>query len=199
MNTRTCIRWTTAFLLAFVFCESNISFAQLIRVSDELRAELGEKALEYVSRFGIYVNIVSNKSSYPEEITEATRLALQLFDREDATVEVSSSRRSTTQKFTIAEYLNRLMVLPYSEVSIEWAEIAFVSDIHKGTDGNYYGIATIDQRFTGFLDGAPVYRDITTKYIEIVIKQSVVDAWGEKYAEWEVFLSDISVIQTWEG
>ena len=174
--------------------------AQEGRLTEEQKKEFSFKALDNVDRLGIYLEIIADKQSPPEDVQDATRLALQLFDSEDAIVEVSSLNRPNDppRQFSIRDYLRRLKALNYTSIEIEWADIAYVSNLRRGSDGNYYGVVTITQRFLGYREGRPIYGDITEKHIEVVIRPNAIGSGGTVVRDWNVFLTKISVKVTRE-
>jgi hypothetical protein len=80
-------------------------------------------------------------------------------------------------------------------VEIQWYEIGYVSQLRQDPDGRYYGTVTISQRFKGISDGKPVYEDITTKHIQVVLERLELDK-DKKEHYWDVRLGDISVVET---
>ncbi len=153
------------------------------------------KALQKSADLGRYLNQISNKSTDFQDANKAINNAVELFVSEDATVEISSSSASMKSRLKIREYLNKLKLLKYSKVSIEWTDIYYVSNLRKGPDGNYYGVISLQQKFEGYQEGKVVYSDITRKNIEIVLKTYRKEVEGESLLLWDVFLSDIGISQ----
>ncbi|MBP7168006.1 MAG: hypothetical protein KBB64_10100 [Bacteroidia bacterium] len=156
---------------------------------DRLRKK-GENKVEQLKNF---IDIISNKSTSTTEATQAIELAVGLFDSEERTVTVSSLTTSTSKNRKVRVYFNRLKQLPYTEVKVEWANFQYTSKFKKGNDGKYYGYVTFEQRFTGYIDGIPVYQDKIERNLTIVISkyQKIVN--GNLVDEWDVFLGDMAI------
>ena len=71
-----------------------------------------------------------------------------------------------------------------------------VRHFRKGPDGNYYGVISIQQKFTGFIDNKPVFADVTTKNIEIVLKTYKKEVDGESLELWDVFLNNVGISES---
>lgn len=154
------------------------------------------KGLMKVKRLTEYFNIIVQKTTPQNTAQNTIQSALGLFDSEDHTVEVSNLNRAQKNRYPVRTYLNRLRMLNYQRVSIEAANFTYVSTFRKGPDGNYYGIARFRQAFTGYRDDKPVYSDVTTKTVGVVLKPYQKAMEGESVENWDVFLGDISVAQT---
>lgn len=72
----------------------------------------------------------------------------------------------------------------------------YVSNLRKGTDGRYYGIVTVYQKFTGYSGDNIKYADVTEKNIEIVIDRIPKNVGGTTVNVWEVYLGNITVAET---
>lgn len=155
-----------------------------------------ERALQKTKELGVYISIIADKSTESEYVDNAIDLAVQLFLNEESSVEVSNVNSNSKVQYPIRTYLTRLKLLPYDHIEISWSNISYVSNLKKGADGRYYGIITMQQKFFGFLEGEVVYKDTTQKNIEVVVDlyDKVID--GETQKLWEVFLSEIGVVQT---
>ena len=155
------------------------------------------KALKKVEDLGFMLNIISDKETDPLDANTAIDNAVKLFIDEEATVQVSNVSDTTYRsKFKVREYLKRVKALKYDKVKIEWTSIQYVSDLRLGDDGNYHGVISYEQLFTGFIDGNIVYRDLTKKDTLVVVKRQAIENEGKTFICWEVLLSDIQVTQT---
>ena len=163
------------------------------------RKEFSAKALDKTRNLGQYFSIIADKETNWQDANEAIDLAVTLFVSEEAQVEVSSTSTREKKTFPIRKYLERLKLLKYERVEISWSDIAYVSNLKKGVDGNYYGVVSFVQKFTGYRDGKPVYSDYTRKNIEVVLKGYTKKVGGQTQELWDVFLSDIGVVNTRRG
>lgn len=168
-------------------------------LSDIDMKEFRAKALDKTRNLGQYFSIIADKSTNWQDANDAIDLAVTLFVNEEARVEVSSVNTSEKRQYPIRNYLERLKLLKYDRIEITWSDIVYVSNLKKGVDGNYYGIITFVQKFTGFRDGQEVYSDYTRKNIEIVLKGYTKQVGGQTHELWDVFLSDIGVVNTRRG
>ncbi len=154
------------------------------------------KSLQKVEDLGAYISIIADKNTEWQESNKAIDLACTLFVNEEANVEVSSKGSPEKTKYKIRPYLNRIKLLKYDRVEVSWTNISYVSDLRKGVDGNYYGVITLQQVFTGFIEGKVAYTDVTKKNIEVVLKGYEKLVEGKTIGLWDVFLSDIGVVVT---
>lgn len=175
---------------------SSASVSAVKKFSDEDLQAFQSKGLLKVKRLTEYFNIVSQKSTPNSTAQNTIQTAVELFDNDSRSVEVSSVTREQKTRFPIRTYLNRLRMLNYERVVIEAADFSYVSSFRKGPDGNYYGVARFRQAFTGYRDGKAVYSDITTKSVGVTLKPYQKAMEGEAVENWDVFLGDISVTQT---
>ena len=153
-----------------------------------------EKALQKTAELGTLIAIISDRNNSLEEANKAVELAVKLFINEDAEIEVSGP--DGRKRYKVRAYLNRLKLLDYDKIEVSWTDISYVSDLKKGTDGNYYGVITVQQRFKGFMDKELVYGDLTEKNIEVMLTPYQKKTDGEIQEKWDVFLSDVGVVVT---
>lgn len=157
------------------------------------------KALDKTDNLATYFQIIADKETPWQDANKAIDLAVKLFINEDAKVEVSSVNSVQKKHYPIRVYLERLKLLKYDQVDIEWSDISYVSELRKGPDGNYYGTISFVQKFTGYRDGQVAYSDLTRKNIEVILKGYEKDVGGEIVELWDIFLSDIGVVNTRRG
>lgn len=157
------------------------------------------RALEKTQTLGQYFALIADKETPWQEANDAIDLAVGLFIGEEASVEVSSSNSDVKKRFPIRRYLERMKLLKYDQIEIEWSDISYVSNLRKGVDGNYYGVVSFVQRFAGYREGKMVYTDYTRKSIEVILKGYTKFVGGTYKEEWDVFLSDIGVVNTRKG
>lgn len=152
------------------------------------------KALQKTEDLGTFISIISDRSNSLEEANKAVELAVKLFISEDAEIEVSGPEGK--KRYKVRSYLNRLKLLDYDKIEISWTDISYVSDLKKGTDGNFYGVITLQQRFKGFMENQLVYGDLTEKNVEVMLVPYQKKTDGEVQEKWDVFLSDVGVVVT---
>lgn len=173
--------------------------AQVLNVklsADQLEA-FREEADRKTHNLSNYIAIIADKTKDQEIRIKAMNLAVKLFIDENQIVQVSSKNRNSIKSYKITQYLNRLRVLPYTKVTIQWYDINFIGDFKYGTDGKYYAVATIFQKFEGFSsEGKIIYEDITKKDIELVLNNQTKQIGDKKVKEWDVLLGQISVLET---
>lgn len=175
-------------------CFSGMSQVNILNESE--LEEFKYLALKKATTFSTYITKIANKSTSYYDKETAISQSLNLFIHDTVTIQVSYCGGSGNNKIIarqLIDYLRRLSLLNYDQVQIEWVECAMIKDLTKGDDGNYYGIISFVQKFSG-LRGETKYMDVTTKNIEIVLKpyQKPNDK-GESEWRWEVFLSDVNV------
>jgi hypothetical protein len=168
-----------------------------IKFNDQDKVVFQEKGLQKVKQLETFIVQIGNKNTPQSSALMATTGALKLFDSEERTVQISSANSGEVKRSKIKSYLQKLRLLNYSNVNIEWADFQYASDFKKGLDGNYYGYIIFKQRFTASsLDNQITYKDLTTKKVEIILKSYEKAAQGEVTQAWDIFLGDISVVQT---
>lgn len=177
------------------------SYAQDIQTQNKLTDEQLEafktEASKKIAALSNYISIIANKSIDGSIRQKSVELAVKLFVDKDQLIQVSSTNRNTIRSYKIGEYLNRLRVLPYSRVEVEWYDITYVSDYRYGSDGKYYAVATVFQKFRGYsAEGELLYEDVTRKNIEISVGKYTKRIGDQEYKEWDVLLRQISVLET---
>ena len=167
------------------------------KLSPEELEAFKKEASKKINALSNYISIIADKSIDQAIRQKSIELAVKLFVDRNQLVQVSSTNRDVVRSFKIGEYLNRLRVLPYSRVEIEWYDITYVSDYKYGSDGKYYAVATVFQKFRGYsAEGQLIYEDITQKDIEISVGKQVKKVGDKEYKEWDVLLRQISVLET---
>lgn len=154
-------------------------------------------ALEKTKRLSQYIGQIADKSVSAIAKDKAVEQAIGLFEREDNLVHVSNVTTGTEKTHTVRNYLaTHLRFLKYDRVDIEWADIQYASDFELQPDGSYTAIISLQQRFTGTIDGRTYYSDVTNKNVQIKLRtyEKVVEGRTERL--WDVFLADIGVTAT---
>jgi hypothetical protein len=161
-----------------------------------------KQAIIAVNDLNRHIEVMVNKSNPSEKRITAVDLAAKLFCEKTATgppkIEVTSiTEPGVVRAYEIKNYFNRLRQLPYKSVEITWYDIYLSSDLTKGEDGKYYGVATIYQKFVGKTNSEfGDYVDLTEKSIQIIVEAvEIID--GDKMKEmWILKLGDIKVQET---
>lgn len=151
-----------------------------------------KKSLQKVDEFVSYLNVITNKSLPTTVRDEAIRNASELF-MEGSTMEVTSTSQPGSRSYTINAYLNRLKLLSYSSTKIEWSEVNFIKELTQAVDGNYYGLITGSQKFTGMSNGRVKYTDYTDKNVRVKLKRGSKAVNGEEVVTWDLLLGSISI------
>ncbi len=162
-------------------------------VTTEQYKQYRAKSLRRVNEFAGYLDIIADKTTSAREKDRAIAQAVKLFLPE-ATIEVTSANRPGSRRLPVADYLNRLKLIPYQSVDIEWTEIHYVKELTQAADGNYYGLITGQQTFVGYgADGEPAYSDVTRKNVRVKLQAFTKDVGGESEIGWEVLLGNINL------
>jgi hypothetical protein len=164
-------------------------------ISPERKRAIDSLAMEKIRDLGKYISIIGNKQTPFSEAKRVIDRTLELFV-EDAQMGVSSLAREEVTYYGIKEYLERLMLLNYDKVKIEWFNIQYISDLELQPDGRYVGVITIFQRFEGSSDDGLVYKDITKKDITVYVERKQTQIQGKLIGFWDVLLGDIRVVET---
>jgi hypothetical protein len=164
-------------------------------ISPERKRAIDSLAMEKIRDLGKYISIIGNKKTPFSEAKRVIDRTLELFV-EDAQMGVSSLSRAEVIYYGIREYLERLMLLNYDKVKIEWFNIEYISDLELQPDGRYVGVITIFQRFEGTTDDGLVYKDVTKKDITVYVERKQTQIGGKLIGFWDVLLGDIKVVET---
>lgn len=177
---------------------SGTAKAQISALSETERKKLfTEKTEERIRDLEINIQTISDKKINRDLRSEAVNTTVKYFVDEDRVFQVSSLNRSGVKNFTVRKYLNRLLVLPYSRVEIEWFETRWVSKFRQAPDGQYFGTVRVFQVFKGYgSEGKLKYQDITSKDIEVAIKVTEMDQGRTSKEVLHVRLGDVKVVET---
>lgn len=169
------------------------------KLNDEEYQTYRKKAKVKVDDFVSFLNIITNKELDATEKDKAIEQTIKLFTP-GSTIQVSMKMPDGTVKMTtrkVEDYLKRLKLSPYSSVNIEWTDVQYISELKQETDGNYYGMITGEQRFSGYdANGNVKYTDITQKNVKVMVKsyKKIIEAIENQ--QWEVFLGNIGIVET---
>ncbi len=164
-------------------------------ISPERKKAIDSLAMEKIRDLGKYISIIGNKQTPFSEAKRVIDRTLELFVVE-AQMGVSSLAREAVVYYGIREYLERLMLLNYDKVKIEWFNIQYISDLELQPDGRYVGVITIFQRFEGTTDDGLIYKDVTKKDITVYVERKQTQIGGKLIGFWDVLLGDIRVVET---
>ncbi|MBK8493501.1 MAG: hypothetical protein IPL49_22180 [Saprospirales bacterium] len=112
--------------------------------------EYSAQALQKTAYLSTYIQLICDNKTTILKSKGAVDLACKLFLDEDRVVQVSSSNREHVHEYKVRDYFQHLQLLGYTKVEIKWVEVGYVSQLRKGVDGNFYGVITIKQKFTGY-------------------------------------------------
>jgi hypothetical protein len=154
------------------------------------------ETMRIVKELSHYIKVLTDKSIVNKEIhNQAVTDAVRLFQSEDKIVQVSNLKTNSKNDLKVRAYFNKIRILPYRKIEIEWYHVEYVSDLRKGADNKYYGIVTVFQDFKGYSGDGVAYKDKTQKNIEIIVDIKE-DPFGN--INWKVYLGNISVVETKE-
>jgi len=168
------------------------------QISPERKKAIDSLAMEKVRDLSKYIKIIGSKETPFSEANRVIDRALELFS-DGAQMGVSSLNKEEVKYYGIREYFERLMALNYDQVTIEWFNVHYISDLVRQPDGKYVGVITIYQKFTGRSDDGLNYVDITKKDITVYVERKQTQISGRMVGFWDVLLGDIRVTETRPG
>ncbi|MBO0932463.1 hypothetical protein [Fibrella aquatilis] len=152
------------------------------------------KAMQRVDEFVSYINIITDKTLTGDDKDRAIDQAVRLF-MPGATVAVTSaSKPNPPRTLDVRTYLTRLKLLPYTYTKVSWSEVQYVKELTQAPDGNYYGVITGQQTFTGYGKADAVsYSDVTQKNVRVKLQpyQKMIE--GQAETNWQVLLGNVGV------
>jgi hypothetical protein len=164
-------------------------------ISPQRKKAIDSLAMEKIRDLSKYISIIGSKETPFSEAKRVIDRTLELFV-EDAQMGVSSLSREEVKYYPIREYLERLMLLNYDQVTIKWYNIQYISDLELQPDGRYVGVITIYQRFEGTTDDGLKYMDTTKKDITVYVERKQTQIGGKLIGFWDVLLGDVRVVET---
>jgi len=173
---------------------SGVAFAQ-DNISPARKLAIDSLALEKVRDLSKYISIIGDKKTPWSEANRVIDRTLELF-ADGAQMGVSSLNQPEVKYYGIRAYLERLMALNYDQVTIEWFNIEYISDLEKQPDGRYVGVITIYQRFEGRTGDKLKYVDTTKKDITVYVERKQTQISGRIIGFWDVLLGDVRVVET---
>ncbi len=186
------------FIVLFLALGMSIGAVAQDKLSPKRKMAVDSLALEKVHDLSKYISIIGDKETPWSEADRAINRALELF-MEGSQMGVSSLYKKKVKYYPIRKYLERLMLLNYQKVNIEWFNIQYVSDLERMPDGRYVGVITIYQRFEGVTKEGMKYVDTTKKDITVYVERKETQIQGITVGFWDVLLGDIRVKETKKG
>lgn len=154
-----------------------------------------------------YQNMIANKEKSLEVKRHYINQALSLFvnngnpfsidtvQYQGATISMKSTLRNKPVRRKVKDYLQGIMDLRYSPVDLTAIKIPAIpsqikySDLVKYGDNQYRYNFLVTRELAGYIDGTPVYRDITPYEYTIFLRLNrTIDG-----SEYTVYLNDIEV------
>ena len=170
----------------FVYTEADRDFngeAAIESVfSESSGAEFQRQVKQKIEELQQYIAFIADKEQPAADKDVYIKQALKLFfengaayyDSDEvyhspASVQISSERTGKVSSQTVANYLQRLRVLPYTQVKITASDACKITNIHQEADGRYTCVAIFSQNFYGYRDGRIAYSDRVTKRIKVYV------------------------------
>ncbi len=164
-------------------------------LSPSRKLAIDSLALEKTKDLGRYITIIGDKATDFSEAQRVIDRAMELFV-ESAQMGVSTLNSSKVQYYPMRKYFDRLRLLNYNKVKIEWFNIQYISDLERQPDGRYVVVITIFQRFEGVTEDGMKYVDVTKKDITVYVERKKTQINGREIGFWDVLLGDIKVSET---
>jgi len=188
-------RYIIALIFIMGFSAAGLGQEKSLEITPQRKRAIDSLALEKVRDLSRYITLVGNKSTPFSEAQRVIDRAVELFS-DDAQIGVSSLNRREIRYFTVRRYFDHLMALNYDQVTVEWYNIQYVSDLELQPDGRYVGVITIFQKFTGQNNEGLKYEDTTKKDITIYVEKKQTQIGGRLVDYWDVWLGDVRVAHT---
>ncbi len=169
-------------LISLFFVPMTVS-AQETELSEDVKEDIKDQAMQQAELYELCMKYLASKRINIDQKGIYKKRALGLFigngeeyksrgsDRTEGPVmtQVSSVNNNNIKRIPTKKYLENLINLNYTDVSMEEAQLVYIDNLKKIDDSTYTSIAHIAMEFVGFRDYRPVYKDITWKDIEIVV------------------------------
>jgi hypothetical protein len=169
-------------------------------LTEEQRQQFREQILKKVTQLTKYISTIANKDKVQSERRAAIDNAVDLFLDEDRIVEISNLNNPYLKRPKIRQYLEKLYRYPAARVEVTFYEVAHVSKIERGPDGNFYATAQVYQLFRSYnREGITIYADKTVKKINIIIERKKTIVGDQTETEYVIKLGNIKVNETKEA
>lgn len=168
-----------------------------IEVTESMKRDFENKVQEKVANLSNYISVIGSKTRSATEKDECIEAAMEMFRDERCKMQVSSVNNSSIKSYPIRTYLNRLRLLNYQSVNIQWFDVCLISNLVKTQTPNLYeGVVSLMQRFNAVRGDGGRYQDVTKKNIKVFVKLDQTMIAGQMRKTWSVKLGDISVKET---
>lgn len=171
--------------------------SQSIEVTEGMKRDFENKVQEKVANLSNYISVIGSKARSASEKDECIEATMELFRDERCKMQVSSVNNSSIKSYPMRTYLNRLRLLNYQSVDIQWFDVCLISNLVKTQTPNLYeGVVSLMQRFNAVRGDGGRYEDVTKKNIKVYVKLDQTMIAGQMRKTWSVKLGDISVKET---
>lgn len=198
MMEKICKRITMLLLVIMVTTQA---FAQ-----NSATEQIKRRAAEKVGLMNDYISYMANKKKSSKTRIYYKTKALRLFagggdsyeengiQKEGVQMEVTSINRKTKSRRLMKTYFQSLINLKYNDVQITSTDVADikVSQLQRIGENLYVCTCYFEQAFIGYMDGRPVYKDITRKHVKCYVYTEET----ESGTEFMVLLGDVTADQT---
>ena len=168
--------------------------------------QIKRRAAEKVGLMNDYISYMANKKKSKKTCLYYKTKALRLFagggdcyeengvQKEGVQMEVTSINRKTKSRRLMKEYFQSLIDFKYNDVQITSKDVADikVSQLQRIGENLYVCTCYFEQAFIGYMDGRPVYKDITHKHVKCYVYAEET----ESGTEFMVLLGDVTADQT---
>jgi len=163
--------------------------------------DLEQEAQRKVDFLSKYIGQIATKDV---EVTRdqkrsAINQALKLFLDENREIQVSSVNSDKVEAYPVRTYLEHLMLLPYTSVSVKWSNVYIAKDLIMVSANPlvYEGVISVVQTFKGcYKETQSCYQDVTYKNIIIRVEAEQVFNGENEELVFVVKLGNTSVTET---
>lgn len=198
MMEKICKRITMLLLVIMVTTQA---FAQ-----NSATEQIKRRAAEKVGLMNDYISYMANKKKSDKTRIYYKTKALRLFagggdsyeengvQKEGVQMEVTSINRKTKSRRLMKKYFQSLIDFNYNDVQITSTDVADikVSQLQRIGENLFVCTCYFEQAFVGYMDGRPVYKDITRKHVKCYVYAEET----ESGTEFMVLLGDVTADQT---
>lgn len=195
---KNCKRITMLLLVMMVITQA---FAQ-----SSATEQIKRRAAEKVGLMNDYISYMANKKKSDKTRIYYKTKALRLFagggdsyeengvQKEGVQMEVTSINRKTKSRRLMKKYFQSLIDFNYNDVQITSTDVADikVSQLQRIGENLFVCTCYFEQAFVGYMDGRPVYKDITRKHVKCYVYAEET----ESGTEFMVLLGDVTADQT---